>query len=154
MKHQIALFGKVTFTLLCFLSVAFDENLYFRCAALQQELDTSETVQKDFVKLSQNLQIELEKIRQAEQVIFLYWSRIFITSILFLKNISSHRKCDGSSMKMYKRVTSVNPFSQKVGQKHIVFIAVKYFAQFVWLLRFRVAHIDVSPKSVKCVTHF
>nr|CRZ22026.1 BMA-RABN-5 [Brugia malayi] len=38
-----------------------------KCAALQQELDTSETVQKDFVKLSQNLQIELEKIRQAEQ---------------------------------------------------------------------------------------
>ncbi|VDM43462.1 unnamed protein product [Toxocara canis] len=38
-----------------------------KCTALQQELDTSETVQKDFVKLSQNLQIELEKIRQAEQ---------------------------------------------------------------------------------------
>ncbi|VDN50978.1 unnamed protein product [Dracunculus medinensis] len=38
-----------------------------RCTALQQELDTSEAVQKDFVKLSQNLQIELEKIRQAEQ---------------------------------------------------------------------------------------
>ncbi|MFH4983812.1 hypothetical protein AB6A40_010521 [Gnathostoma spinigerum] len=38
-----------------------------RCAALQQELDTSEAVQKDFVKLSQNLQIELEKIRQSEQ---------------------------------------------------------------------------------------
>lgn len=38
-----------------------------KCSALQHELDTSETVQKDFVKLSQNLQIELEKIRQAEQ---------------------------------------------------------------------------------------
>uniref|UniRef100_A0A0M3HP45 FYVE-type domain-containing protein n=1 Tax=Ascaris lumbricoides TaxID=6252 RepID=A0A0M3HP45_ASCLU len=38
-----------------------------KCTALQQELDTSEAVQKDFVKLSQNLQIELEKIRQAEQ---------------------------------------------------------------------------------------
>lgn len=45
-------------------------NTYFRCAALQQELDTSEAVQKDFVKLSQNLQIELEKIRQAEQVVY------------------------------------------------------------------------------------
>ncbi|VDM98030.1 unnamed protein product [Thelazia callipaeda] len=39
----------------------------FRCSTLQQELDTSEAVQKDFVKLSQSLQIELEKIRQAEQ---------------------------------------------------------------------------------------
>uniref|UniRef100_A0A8R1Y3K0 FYVE-type domain-containing protein n=1 Tax=Onchocerca volvulus TaxID=6282 RepID=A0A8R1Y3K0_ONCVO len=46
------------------MTVAFYKQ---KCAALQQELDTSETVQKDFVKLSQNLQIELEKIRQAEQ---------------------------------------------------------------------------------------
>uniref|UniRef100_A0A914VXL3 FYVE-type domain-containing protein n=1 Tax=Plectus sambesii TaxID=2011161 RepID=A0A914VXL3_9BILA len=38
-----------------------------RCHTLQQELDTSEVVQRDFVKLSQSLQIELEKIRQAEQ---------------------------------------------------------------------------------------
>ncbi|KAE9556257.1 hypothetical protein FO519_000596 [Halicephalobus sp. NKZ332] len=38
-----------------------------RCQTLQNELDTSETVQKDFVRLSQNLQIQLEKIRQAEQ---------------------------------------------------------------------------------------
>src|SRR4051794_4306564 len=30
---------------------------------LQQELDTCEQVQKDFVRLSQSLQIELEKIR-------------------------------------------------------------------------------------------
>jgi len=33
---------------------------------LQQELDTCEQVQKDFVRLSQSLQIELEKIRQAD----------------------------------------------------------------------------------------
>lgn len=38
-----------------------------KCQTLQAELDTSETVQKDFVRLSQNLQIQLEKIRQAEQ---------------------------------------------------------------------------------------
>jgi hypothetical protein len=44
-----------------------------RCTTLQQELDTSEAVQRDFVKLSQSLQIELEKIRQAEQVnIYIY----------------------------------------------------------------------------------
>lgn len=47
---------------------AFLITFHFRCATLQHELNTSETVQKDFVKLSQNLQIELEKIRQAEQV--------------------------------------------------------------------------------------
>jgi Rab GTPase-binding effector protein 1 len=38
-----------------------------RCSTLQMELDTCETVQKDFVRLSQSLQIQLEKIRQAEQ---------------------------------------------------------------------------------------
>uniref|UniRef100_A0A915DR05 FYVE-type domain-containing protein n=1 Tax=Ditylenchus dipsaci TaxID=166011 RepID=A0A915DR05_9BILA len=38
-----------------------------KCATLQRELDTSETVQKDFVQLSQSLQIQLEKIRQAER---------------------------------------------------------------------------------------
>ncbi|KAG7198691.1 hypothetical protein KM043_001689 [Ampulex compressa] len=36
-----------------------------RIMSLQQELDTSETVQKDFVRLSQSLQVQLERIRQA-----------------------------------------------------------------------------------------
>ncbi|KAI6187822.1 FYVE-type domain-containing protein [Aphelenchoides besseyi] len=38
-----------------------------RCSQLQVELDTSEAVQKDFVRLSQHLQVQLEKIRQTEQ---------------------------------------------------------------------------------------
>uniref|UniRef100_A0A914H971 FYVE-type domain-containing protein n=1 Tax=Globodera rostochiensis TaxID=31243 RepID=A0A914H971_GLORO len=37
-----------------------------KCTQMQSELDTSEAVQKDFVRLSQNLQVELEKIRQSE----------------------------------------------------------------------------------------
>ncbi|KAL3100394.1 hypothetical protein niasHS_001697 [Heterodera schachtii] len=37
-----------------------------KCSQMQSELDTSEAVQKDFVRLSQNLQVELEKIRQSE----------------------------------------------------------------------------------------
>ena len=44
------------------------QNYKARCTALQSELDTSEAVQRDFVKLSQSLQIQLEKIRQSEQV--------------------------------------------------------------------------------------
>ncbi|XP_071582622.1 rab GTPase-binding effector protein 2 isoform X1 [Temnothorax nylanderi] len=36
-----------------------------RVMSLQQELDTSEAVQKDFVRLSQSLQVQLERIRQA-----------------------------------------------------------------------------------------
>ncbi|CAK9815175.1 Rab GTPase-binding effector protein 1 [Anthophora plagiata] len=36
-----------------------------RVTSLQQELDTSEAVQKDFVRLSQSLQVQLERIRQA-----------------------------------------------------------------------------------------
>ena len=38
-----------------------------RIANLQQELDNSVAVQTDFVRLSQSLQMELEKIRQSEQ---------------------------------------------------------------------------------------
>lgn len=36
-----------------------------RLTSLQQELDTSEEVQKDFVRLSQSLQVQLERIREA-----------------------------------------------------------------------------------------
>lgn len=45
-----------------------DQNneLKARVASLQQELDNSETVQKDFVRLSQSLQVQLEKIRDAD----------------------------------------------------------------------------------------
>ncbi|RLU22736.1 hypothetical protein DMN91_005014 [Ooceraea biroi] len=37
-----------------------------RVMSLQQELDTSEAVQKDFVRLSQSLQVQLENIRQED----------------------------------------------------------------------------------------
>lgn len=37
-----------------------------RMSNLQQELDNSVAVQTDFVRLSQSLQMELEKIRQSE----------------------------------------------------------------------------------------
>lgn len=37
-----------------------------KTSVLQQELGNSEEVQKDFVRLSQSLQVELEKIRAAE----------------------------------------------------------------------------------------
>ncbi|XP_033747222.1 rab GTPase-binding effector protein 1-like [Pecten maximus] len=44
-----------------------DVNVYRnKVSSLQIDLDNSETVQRDFVKLSQSLQIQLEKIRQAE----------------------------------------------------------------------------------------
>ncbi len=42
-------------------------DLRSRAANLQQELDNSMAVQTDFVKLSQSLQMELEKIRQSEK---------------------------------------------------------------------------------------
>ncbi|CAG2068815.1 unnamed protein product, partial [Timema podura] len=37
-----------------------------RVASLQQELDNSEAVQKDFVRLSQSLQVQLERIRDTD----------------------------------------------------------------------------------------
>ncbi|KJH52546.1 FYVE zinc finger [Dictyocaulus viviparus] len=49
------------------------QNYKARCTSLQSELDTSETVQKDFVQLSQSLQIQLEKIRQSEQEVRWQW---------------------------------------------------------------------------------
>ena len=41
-------------------------ELKSRIGNLQQELDNSVAVQTDFVRLSQSLQMELEKIRQSE----------------------------------------------------------------------------------------
>ncbi|XP_076364321.1 rab GTPase-binding effector protein 1-like isoform X2 [Tachypleus tridentatus] len=42
------------------------QQLKSKVQSLQTELDNSEAVQKDFVKLSQSLQMELEKIRQSD----------------------------------------------------------------------------------------
>lgn len=47
-------------------SQVFDEK--DKAQRLQTELDVSEQVQKDFVKLSQTLQVQLERIRQAESL--------------------------------------------------------------------------------------
>uniref|UniRef100_A0A7E4UW71 FYVE-type domain-containing protein n=1 Tax=Panagrellus redivivus TaxID=6233 RepID=A0A7E4UW71_PANRE len=64
-----------------------------KCQKLQAELDTSETVQKDFVRLSQNLQIQLEKIRQAEQEV--RWQ--------FDEDVFNCNKCDtGFSSRVLK----------------------------------------------------
>nr|CAD7459191.1 unnamed protein product [Timema tahoe] len=41
-------------------------ELRSRVASLQQELDNSEAVQKDFVRLSQSLQVQLERIRDTD----------------------------------------------------------------------------------------
>ncbi|XP_023237565.1 RUN and FYVE domain-containing protein 2-like [Centruroides sculpturatus] len=41
-------------------------ELKAKVQSLQNDLDVSEAVQKDFVKLSQSLQVELEKIRQSD----------------------------------------------------------------------------------------
>ncbi|XP_018578233.1 rab GTPase-binding effector protein 1, partial [Anoplophora glabripennis] len=43
-----------------------NSELKTRVCSLQQELDTTETVQKDFVRLSQSLQVQLEKIRESD----------------------------------------------------------------------------------------
>merc|ERR1711874_762615 len=42
-------------------------NLKSKVLSLQVDLDNSVAVQNDFVRLSQSLQVELEKIRQAEK---------------------------------------------------------------------------------------
>ncbi|CAH0564540.1 unnamed protein product [Brassicogethes aeneus] len=44
-------------------------ELKTRAHSLQKELDTTETVQKDFVRLSQSLQMQLEKIRESDTAV-------------------------------------------------------------------------------------
>ena len=48
-------------------AVAHVSNLKAKVASLQTDLDNSVAVQNDFVRLSQSLQVELEKIRQSEK---------------------------------------------------------------------------------------
>uniref|UniRef100_A0A8R1E6W3 FYVE-type domain-containing protein n=2 Tax=Caenorhabditis japonica TaxID=281687 RepID=A0A8R1E6W3_CAEJA len=66
------------------------QNYKQRCASLQQELDTSEVVQRDFVKLSQSLQIQLEKIRQSEQEVRWQWD----------EDVNQCSNCDTSLAKL------------------------------------------------------
>lgn len=47
-------------------------ELRSRVTSLQTELDNGETVQKDFVLLSQSLQQELERIRSADTQVRVY----------------------------------------------------------------------------------
>jgi len=42
-------------------------HLRSRVSSLQADLETNEAVQRDFVQLSQQLQVQLEKIRQSEK---------------------------------------------------------------------------------------
>lgn len=51
-----------------------------RVSTLQHDLDNSETVQRDFVRLSQSLQVQLEKIRQSEKEVSLLELSIFLLS--------------------------------------------------------------------------
>lgn len=93
------------------------QNYKARCASLQSELDTSEAVQKDFVQLSQSLQIQLEKIRQSEQVrlrsgFFASCSRACAHRMATPRDAQQfafhkfifHRKCGGSGKKMLRTV--------------------------------------------------
>jgi Rab GTPase-binding effector protein 1 len=63
-----------------------------KCSQLQLELNTSEVVQKDFVKLSQQLQVQLEVIRQGDhEVSFLLFNTSPLT-ILFLVAVAICRR--------------------------------------------------------------
>ena len=55
-----------------------------RITNLQQELDNSVAVQTDFVRLSQSLQMELEKIRQAEKEVGFKMIHTYIFTQFFL----------------------------------------------------------------------
>ena len=44
-----------------------EQELRNRVASLQEDLDNNEATQQDFVQLSQSLQMELERLREAEK---------------------------------------------------------------------------------------
>jgi Rab GTPase-binding effector protein 1 len=44
-----------------------EKELRNRVASLQEDLDNNEATQQDFVQLSQSLQMELERLREAEK---------------------------------------------------------------------------------------
>lgn len=61
-----------TLTLILFMQDKFEKqnnDLRIKTSVLQTELGNSEAVQKDFVRLSQSLQMELEKIRAADTAV-------------------------------------------------------------------------------------
>jgi len=64
-----------------------------RLSNLQQELDNSVAVQNDFVRLSQSLQMELEKIRsQATEVSLPFFFQISFLQIIFLQRCKFKKK--------------------------------------------------------------
>ncbi|RCN49492.1 hypothetical protein ANCCAN_04433 [Ancylostoma caninum] len=97
------------------------QNYKARCASLQSELDTSEAVQKDFVQLSQSLQIQLEKIRQSEQEVRWQWEE-------------DVENCSGCGVSVVK----IKP---RPRYAFCVYTVVKYFAHHVYSILFPVDQI-------------
>lgn len=83
-----------------------------KIVALQSDLTNSEEVQRDFVRLSQSLQQELERIRESgtsvieEMLIIL---NIFLINLLF--------RCDGNTKKILLIVVIVELYSLNLKSK-------------------------------------
>ena len=92
-----------------------------RVSNLQQELDNSVAVQTDFVRLSQSLQMELEKIRQSENEVF-----YFHAMLRFLLNVFMFR-CDGNMRKTLKIVQAATNHLTLPRGSTIVDTVVEYF---------------------------
>lgn len=77
-----------------------------KIVALQSDLTNSEEVQRDFVRLSQSLQQELERIRESGTLVIeemLIILNIFLINLLF--------RCDGNTKKILLTVVIVELYS-------------------------------------------
>jgi len=82
-------------------AIATADERRVRLSQLQTELDTSESVQRDFVKLSQSLQMKLELIRQNEKVCAA-WNA----------GLTQYRRCAGSTRRRCSRATAARSSSR------------------------------------------
>jgi len=94
-----------------------------KIVALQSDLTNSEEVQRDFVRLSQSLQQELERIRESGTLVIeemLIILKIILINVLF--------RCDGNMKKILLTVVIVELYSLILKSKrYFIFLFGKLF---------------------------
>lgn len=120
---------------------------------LQQQLDNSEQVQRDFVKLSQSLQMELEAIRQSEKVQLRILFNCVIVTVVSLNEIQCRlRKFAGNTTTTVICVIHVSNHLARIVPNTIVAIADGSTALTVSVARSPRARKDAQLKSATFAT--
>lgn len=94
--------------------------------ALQTDLTNSEEVQRDFVRLSQSLQRELERIRESGTLVIFIYPIISIVTLNTFVYMCIFR-FGGNTKKILSTVVIVAPFFQTLKfEKYICIIFINY----------------------------